>query len=770
MDYPLACPLAQEDKLRLNTFLSSTYWANGHALKCVYAAASLALHGLNVDRAFWSSGPGGVGQSLVSHLIDATFADGHRWVDMNVYFSDNEMRKQAELLAGAIVVTGQESPETDQAMREDVFKRHITGDPISCRLPYAVLTKMIALVGWKRYEMNELLRFAGTTEHSFMSVFRRSLVIIHKARFVSKSDLNTLFPNGDGNAHGYFERDQTLKEFVTSKRAAHAFMSQILGFIKKHDVSSCRQILDDYAEGGDDGVTFRSIRRACNLPEVNQKPKDNIVHRGQASDSHRVSNDRPTTTVRVESLEERSIPVSVQPVQQSNARHHAQLIKYCIENKKDLITSAFVSRTKELWPHLKTAKERVSTFEALVGAGLVKVLPKRGKAIPCIPVIPARKNITEILPLLSCVSLSEGLPECISEEALANCEKGCQLHNLAVIHSFLDEQLHGLKRPGAGNVSLADRIRVDELERLLRKSSDHRACLEQLLSIAQASVKTMQEVVLSQDRTMIKKLVQYAYKFDSFGRKYSTSAGAQRMSRRVRTQVLPRKVVDMDLKNAMTSLVAELLPRLELTDCLPADMFQAWCQYAQDADGMREAFSKRSLLPAKTIILRVAHGGSPPDTGDVDLNEWLHKLSSESRVLRWVAASQLPELHAWAIDQGKDWPENTTFAYFWHTIEDRVLTFMTKYTMDALKTDHISLHFDGLMCEGDGAHDMLFKDGMEKYVFENTGLRLSIAYKEHRTWLECLLAGANAATSMEGLTGRDEAFWMQPRHTVPLLF
>ena len=104
---------------------------------------------------------------------------------MQVYFSDDEMRKQADLLLHGIITTGQESPETDKRMREDVYKKHVSADPLSCRLPYAVLTRMVSLVGWKRFEMNDIMRFLGTSEASFNSIYRRSLVIEHKARFLT---------------------------------------------------------------------------------------------------------------------------------------------------------------------------------------------------------------------------------------------------------------------------------------------------------------------------------------------------------------------------------------------------------------------------------------------------------------------------------------------------------------------------------------------------------------------------------------------------------
>lgn len=64
----------------------------------MFAAMVIAMRGGNVDRAFWSTGPGGVGQSLASHLIAAAFGKYHAWVDMNIYFDNTEMRKQAETL------------------------------------------------------------------------------------------------------------------------------------------------------------------------------------------------------------------------------------------------------------------------------------------------------------------------------------------------------------------------------------------------------------------------------------------------------------------------------------------------------------------------------------------------------------------------------------------------------------------------------------------------------------------------------------------------
>ena len=101
----------------------------------------------------------------------------HKLFDPQLFYSDDEMRKQVELLKGAIVLTAQERPEaTARGFREDLFKKMASADAIFGRLPYQVLTKAIAFVGWKCMEVNKLVRFSGVRESCFNSVFRRCLL------------------------------------------------------------------------------------------------------------------------------------------------------------------------------------------------------------------------------------------------------------------------------------------------------------------------------------------------------------------------------------------------------------------------------------------------------------------------------------------------------------------------------------------------------------------------------------------------------------------
>ena len=52
----------------------------------------------------------------------------------------------------------QEKPTgTRSSVREDLLKKFATGEGISGRMPYAILTKQFEIVGWKRMEMNKLI-------------------------------------------------------------------------------------------------------------------------------------------------------------------------------------------------------------------------------------------------------------------------------------------------------------------------------------------------------------------------------------------------------------------------------------------------------------------------------------------------------------------------------------------------------------------------------------------------------------------------------------
>ena len=92
--------------------------------------------------------------------------------------------------------------------RDDFYKKHVSADPIAVRLPYAVVTKLVELKGWKRYEMNKLMTFAGTDGKSFDSIYRRSCVVMMNGQFVNNVVIRKL--GGPKRQHSRESSGQTL--------------------------------------------------------------------------------------------------------------------------------------------------------------------------------------------------------------------------------------------------------------------------------------------------------------------------------------------------------------------------------------------------------------------------------------------------------------------------------------------------------------------------------------------------------------------------------
>ena len=127
----------------------------------------------------------------------------------------------------------------------------------------------------------------------------------------------------------------------------------------------------------------------------------------------------------------------------------------------------------------------------------------------------------------------------------------------------------------------------------------------------------------------------------------------------------------------------------------------------------------------------------------------------------------LPELHAVMIYRGKDWPENTTFAYFWQTIVDRVISLIEGRVLEKSSLAHCSLHFDGLMVQDDSLLNVPeFMADLEQHVFGATGFSINLTEKLHLSWLELVLHEGPVDENSVRVSPRDEAFWFQPQRTV----
>ena len=199
---------------RLERFYKQTFWGNLPVFKCGQAAQALAKRGINVVRLFIGLSSGGVGQSLYSAHLQAMYGHNFAFFDPNIWYHDEEMRKQVEQLNGCCILTGQETPATGRKLREDLYKKFASGDGIAGRKPYGFRTRMIHCVGWKRLEANRMFKFAEVGTRDFNSILRRSLVWRAKARFEDKQAIDAAYE--DIAKDGVFPKDPSLPAFVTS--------------------------------------------------------------------------------------------------------------------------------------------------------------------------------------------------------------------------------------------------------------------------------------------------------------------------------------------------------------------------------------------------------------------------------------------------------------------------------------------------------------------------------------------------------------------------
>ena len=96
-------------------------------MECTIAGIALALMGQNVDRAFWSIGKGGVGQSLLSTLIHNAISPMRGFFDCTSLYMDDELRKTLGNSVGFCVNTAQEATEGGAGnlrnLRQDLYKK-----------------------------------------------------------------------------------------------------------------------------------------------------------------------------------------------------------------------------------------------------------------------------------------------------------------------------------------------------------------------------------------------------------------------------------------------------------------------------------------------------------------------------------------------------------------------------------------------------------------------------------------------------------------------
>ena len=148
---------------RLRLFYSRTFWGNIQVFKCGQAAQALAKRGLNVVRMFIGLSSGGVGQSLYSTHLQAMYAHNFAFFDPQIWFNEEEMRKQVEQLNGCIILTGQETPASGRPCS------------LACRLSFSccVFVFLAFCYTFRKHE-HVLFAFGLPAKENFGKIYLRS--------------------------------------------------------------------------------------------------------------------------------------------------------------------------------------------------------------------------------------------------------------------------------------------------------------------------------------------------------------------------------------------------------------------------------------------------------------------------------------------------------------------------------------------------------------------------------------------------------------------
>ena len=115
----------------------------------------------------------------------------------------------------------------------------------------------------------------------------------------------------------------------------------------------------------------------------------------------------------------------------------------------------------------------------------------------------------------------------------------------------------------------------------------------------------------------------------------------------------------------------------------------------------------------------------------------------------------------------RDWPENSVFAYLWQTAEDRVLSHIETHVTEHLcPRTPVLTHRRVHVASQDVAWTRL-TESLEDHVLRRTGLSVTLAYKDHASWLEQVLL-ENPVGNVVSFAEADELFWLDPSRAVRL--
>ena len=720
--HPLLDPVLQQHQNRLEKFYQQTFWANNDVFQCNMAAMALAKRGFNVDRCFIGESPGGVGQSLFSLHIDAMLGPNHGYFDPNVWYNEDELRKQVESFARCIVVTGQEAPESHKRLHLDLFKKTMSGDGIAGRKPYGYTTRMFSVVGWKRLEVNRMMVFAGINKSNFQSVMRRALVWKPKARFHPESVLKQA--HTDHEEDGHFLADPTLKQFLASPGASAAGLRIQHAFELQRSQHECMSLIEDYATGGDGFLTEDKMRKACGIE------------------------------LRVRHEETAMGGVGLLHVSDSQEERDQEDLQYT-ELRDFIVKNLLVESCSDitLWEFKKVFAQssnkpnasHQTAFKELKTRKLMQKGCRKGKAKDVLqPVLSCEVRFEDII-FSQRADEERVFPETMNTGQIRKYldENPCRNNNVSVMKQFFTECFTE-KRLKKGRRAADDNAKIQSLQDQLCKLENYEAVCQSLADIGCPEAASTprrrstfkQPGPVASPSGLVETSVRYKYSGDRKlrGRRYATQTSAQKCARRIQTQLFDH-TIDLDIENCCATLALQLVDKLKPNPPMPEEAREALRRWTDSRRLVCREELKVSDSLGKKIVTAWLSGGTP-DKSFKDI-PFVKSIQRASIYLRWLACSVLAEdYEELEMRSDKPYPGATAFFYMWSGVEDTVLEAWCDFLLLKRPT-HLSLHFDGVRVNADVVQDIdvLISDCQDK-IKERTGFSVRIRQKTHKHFME----------------------------------
>ena len=735
--HSLLDPVEGSNCEKLIKFYSRTFWANKDVFLCCQAALALAKRGFNVDRCFIGESPGGVGQSLYSLHLDTMLAQNHAFFDPNVWYNEDELRKQVETFARCVVITGQEAPESAKKLHLDLFKKTMSGDGVAGRKPYGFTTRMFQLIGWKRLEVNRMLKFAGVTPANFNSIFRRGFYWQAKARFHPPHVIARLHP--DHELDGHFEADPTLKQFLSGAPAAAAGLRIQHAFEAVTGQQDCIDLIENYVAGGDESLTEDKMRAACGLPIRERRQEVDAVAAAMVhipdSQEDRAAEEKKWIQLRnliVKSLLERGLST----------------ITHAIFQKMPFSCEEVPNHSKaDLWKGLVERKLLVK------GAA-----PCRGRA--SVQMQPVLQTDTSFFKAVDCKKDCQGqvFVESVSTESVRTIvEKGIGLQNMDILLRFFQQKAKDkVQKRGPGRATVQTEELRAKFDKLAQKVKEQQRACESLgkLGLAASTATSPVRKMSTKTTPCTSYEVTYRYVGDrpSRDRQYANKFAAQACSRRLQEFLFPH-TIDLDIQSCSLTILLQIYEKLLPQPPLPEPALDFLRRCVRDRNSVCSAELKVAVLEGKELINSVLHGLALPATfKDCPAAKQLQQVSL---YMRWLACSVFPDEFRELREKGeKRNPDATVLFFMWTAVEDYVLSSWVSKVRQCNDNNlpaHLSLHFDGIRLNSDlkalANREQFLKD-CAHHIQEQTGFNVTILQKKHLVFLQLLKEASSKSSDL----------------------